>query len=133
MNTNNKLIVLLAIVILIVTTFIYLKTLKSNVLEQQALYEKTANEILIIKKLKTYYGDKKSNKRKIFNIINIYKKKILTKKEDKNSLEFTVSKLNHKELDALNKSILNSGIKVLKLKIKKLNKNSAELFCKVSF
>ena len=133
MNVNNKLIILLTIVILIVTAFIYLKTLKSNVLEQHALYEKTASEILIIKKLKTYYGDKKSNKRKIFNIINKYEKKILTKKEDKSSLEFTVTKLNYKELDALNKTILNSGIKVLKLKIKKLNKNSAELFCKVTF
>ena len=133
MNINNKLIILLTFGIISICTFIYLQKLKTNVLEQSSLYEKTSNEISVIKQLKTYYGDKKSNKRKIYNIINRYTAKTLTRKEDKNSLEFTISKLNHKELDNLNKSILNSGIKVLKFKIKKLNKNSAELFCKVAF
>ena len=133
MNINNKLIILLTFGIISICTFIYLQKLKTNVLEQSSLYEKTSNEISVIKQLKTYYGDKKSNKREIYNIINKYTAKTLTRKEDKNNLEFTISKLNYKELDNINKSILNSGIKVLKFKIKKLNKNSAELFCKVAF
>lgn len=133
MNTNIRILILLALSVISISMFIYNQMLKNSVSEQFVLYEKTANEIAIIKKLKTYYGDKKSNKRKIYNIIGKYKEKIVTKKEDKSSLEFTISKLNEKELSGLNKTILNSGVKILKLKIKKLNRNSGELYCKVVF
>ncbi|MGB5867097.1 MAG: hypothetical protein WBG69_04390 [Arcobacteraceae bacterium] len=133
MNTNNKLLILLTLFIVTIVSLFYVDSSNKDVKEQFYLYEKTANEIAIIKNLKEYYGDKKSNKRKINNTISKYSSKIANKKEDKNSLEFTVNKLSHKELDSLNKEILNSGVKVIKLNIRKIDANSGELFCKVMF
>jgi len=133
MNPNNKLIILIVLVVLTISSFIYLQTLNSNVDEKFRLYEKTSNEIAIITKLKSHYGTKKINKRKIYNIIDKYGDKTISKKENKTSLEFTISKLNYKELDTLNKEILNSGVKVIKLTINKIDANIGKLSCKVMF
>lgn len=133
LNTNTKFIVLALLVVLTISSMLYIQTLKETVQQNYKNYEKTANEITVIKQLKEYYGDKKSNKRKIYNILNNYKSKTVSKKEDKASIEFTISKLNYKELDSLNSELLSSGVKVVKLSVKRVDAHTGELFCKVSF
>jgi type II secretory pathway pseudopilin PulG len=132
-DTNKKLIILLVLAILSIVSFLYLQNIQVNQLQSFKSYEKTANEIAIIKQLKEYYGDKKSNTRKINNIIDKYKSKIVNKKEDKNSLEFTATKLNHTELDDINQMLLNSGVKIVKINIKRVDPQTGEFFCKVIF
>jgi len=133
LNTNTKFIALALLVVLTISSMLYIQTLKETVQQNYKNYEKTANEITIIKQLKEYYGDKKSNKRKIYNILNNYKSKTVSKKEDKASIEFTISKLNYKELDSLNSELLSSGVKVVKLSVKRVDAHTGELFCKVMF
>jgi len=133
LNTNTKFITLALLVVLTISSMLYIQTLKETVQQNYKNYEKTANEITIIKQLKEYYGDKKSNKRKIYNILNNYKSKTVSKKEDKASIEFTISKLNYKELDSLNSELLSSGVKVVKLSVKRVDAHTGELFCKVMF
>ncbi|BFU78360.1 hypothetical protein ALC152_15750 [Arcobacter sp. 15-2] len=133
LNTNTKFIALALLVVLTISSMLYIQTLKETVHQNYKNYEKTANEITIIKQLKEYYGDKKSNKRKIYNILNNYKSKTVSKKEDKASIEFTISKLNYKELDSLNSELLSSGVKVVKLSVKRVDAHTGELFCKVMF
>lgn len=133
LNTNTKFIALALLVVLTISTMFYIQTLKETVQQNYKNYEKTANEITVIKQLKEYYGDKKSNKRKVYNILNNYKSKTVSKKEDKASIEFTISKLNYKELDSLNSELLSSGVKVVKLSVKRVDAHTGELFCKVSF
>jgi len=133
LNTNTKFIALALLVVLTISSMLYIQTLKETVDQNYKNYEKTANEITIIKQLKEYYGDKKSNKRKIYNILNNYKSKTVSKKEDKASIEFTISKLNYKELDSLNSELLSSGVKVVKLSVKRVDAHTGELFCKVMF
>ena len=133
MSINNKLVVLAILIVITLGSFIYLQKLQETQHSTFKAYEKTSNEIEIITKLKNYYGEPKKNKRKIYNIIAKYKKNTLSKKETKKTLEFTISKLKHKELDALNKQILNSGLRIVKLTINKKTSNTGELFCKVMF
>ena len=133
LNTNTKFIALALLVVLTISSMLYIQTLKETVQQNYKNYEKTANEITIIKQLKEYYGDKKSNKRKIYNILNNYKSKTVSKKEDKASIEFTISKLNYKELDSLNSELLSSGVKVVKLSVKRVDAHTGELSCKVMF
>jgi len=133
LNTNTKFIALALLVVLTISSMLYIQTLKETVDQNYKNYEKTANEITIIKQLKEYYGDTKSNKRKIYNILNNYKSKTVSKKEDKASIEFTISKLNYKELDSLNSELLSSGVKVVKLSVKRVDAHTGELFCKVMF
>jgi len=132
-NTNNKLIILAGVAIATLGSLIYLQSIKQNVKQSYSSYEKVANEIAIIKQLKNYYGDKKSNKRKIYTIIDRYKTNTLSKNEDKTSLEFTIGKLKDTTLDTLTKDILNSGVKIVKFNIKRVDANKGELFCKVIF
>lgn len=133
MNTNTKLIILAGVAIATLGSLIYLQNIKQNVKKSYSSYEKVANEIAIIKQLKNYYGDKKSNKRKIYTIIDRYKANTLSKNEDKTSLEFTIGKLKDTNLNSLTKDILNSGVKIVKFNIKRVDAHSGELFCKVMF
>lgn len=133
MNINNKLIILLLLFFITISSFMYLQTLQKNKKNEFKNYEKTANEITVIKELKKYYGEKKNNKRKIYNIISIYTNKTLSKKETKTTFEFRINKLSHKQLDKLNNDIINSGVKVMKLTLKRTTPHLAELYCKVMF
>ena len=133
LNANTKFIILAVLIVSAFSASLYVEGIKSDIKQSYKLYEKTANEINIITQLKNYYGDKKTNQRKIENITNNYKSKITNKKEDKNSIEFTISKLNYKELDSLNSELLSSGVKVVKLSIKRIDAHTGELFCKVLF
>jgi hypothetical protein len=132
-NANTKLLILAVLLLSIISSFFYFQTIQEDSIRSYKSYEKTANEISIISKLKNYYGSKKTNKRKVHTIINKYKSQLVNKKENKNSIEFTITKLNHSQLDTVNREILNSGVNVLQLTITKLDTQTGKLFCKVLF
>ena len=130
---NFKVIILLVLFIVSVVMSLYVKDSTESADENRLSYHKLSKELNIIKQIDSYYGKKTQNKRKINSIISKYNNQMVYKKENKKSIEFKISKLNDKKLNKLNKEILNTGLKISRLKIKRLNSHISEFSCKVIF
>jgi len=133
MNINYKIIILSCLLIGLLSVGVYLKTSINKLHEKRDSYHKISKELHIIKQIDSYYGEKRKNKGKVNSIIGKYSNRIVYKKANKKSIEFKISKLNNKTLDKLNKEILNAGLKISMLKIRRINNQFSEFSCKVVF
>ena len=133
MSTNIKITILLMTGILVISAAMYKQNLQTDIQSVKNNYHKTAKNINIIKQIDTKYGQKSNNKRELNSILNRYSKNIVSKKEDKNGMEFIISKLDQNSINVLSKSLINSGLKILSFKIKRVDDHTAELSAKVLF
>ena len=133
MNTNYKVIILIGLFLGSIAMSVFLKSSTKSVDENRLSYHKLSKELHVIKQIDSFYGKKTQNKAKIFSIINKYNNNVIYKKEDKKSIEFKISKINDKMLNKLNKEIINAGLKITMLKIKRLDAHMSEFSCKVVF
>ena len=131
MSLNFKIASVLGLLFLVITLNIYNNSLGNKLVSSEKEFHKLASELNTIKNVKNYYADKNINKKKLTLITSLYKKNIVSIKEDKESLEFKINNLDKNSVYQLTKGIVNGGFKVMNFKVFRTSSSKAEVQCKV--
>ena len=133
MSLNVKIGILGVLLLLIVSSVFVFLTSIDELENSKKSFHKLENELNVIKTLQEYYGEDKNNKKKLLIITQAHKDKILSIKENKESIEFTMQNLNDDTLNGLLKNIVDKGLKIAKMKIIRTDGHKAQLNLKVIF
>ena len=130
-NINIKLGILLVLLVSILGIGLWSLNSTKKLQDEKKSFHKLAKELHLIKGIKAYYGEVKTNKKRLDILISKYKKDIISVKEDKGSMEFKIGNLNKDDVNNIVKNLVNKGFKVLQMKIDRASAEKAELSFKV--
>jgi hypothetical protein len=133
MSLNIKIVLLSILGLLIISVSLLFSGSTKELSSSKESFHKLAKELQIIENIKNYYGDEKTNQKKLHRLTDQYKKNIVFLKEEKDNIEFKMANLSKDKLYQVTKNIVDGGFKVLNLKVSRMDDNKAEFNCKVLF
>lgn len=129
MNQINPLHIGALLVVVIAFLFFTLSGMKTEMVEESELYEKSEKLAVELSSLKAVYANKKKTKRAIDRILSqsSLKSASLEVKHEKSSVRISSKGMDTKALNSLMGKVLNGSYNITELKIKKLSETKASL------
>lgn len=129
MNQINPLHIGALLVVVIAFLFFTLSGMKTEMIEESELYEKSEKLAVELSSLKAVYANKKKTKRAIDRILSqsSLKSASLEVKHEKSSVRISSKGMDTKALNSLMGKVLNGSYNITELKIKKLSETKASL------